>query len=275
MSHLPAPLIALPAVASAHFVSAQNATPLPAFVSARRPSRVNNAQAASSLSTSSSSSAPSVAGAFFCDALETPLWCSQAQPLVLTHHARTRRHALYVVRQSQFERLKRSLADPHLRHRHQGMHAQLRERSMPLIVPPSDQDISSELVLEQIWISDHAQPPASSVFLASELDHTPLLCFHSAAAARLTALALDGNWFVASREHHTSDKRETLRVRVSWTRACTAAVALQSVRASPPAGRVGNNSRQCTTVRDRDAVAGSAFMIKKQCVCFRGYPCMI
>jgi hypothetical protein len=93
ISYLPTPVVA----------SASTAASTPASSSSA-------ATPSSSSSSTLSSLPPSIAGAFFTDALECPLWASPSQPLLLTHHARTGRHTLYVVRQSRWERTKRRLA---------------------------------------------------------------------------------------------------------------------------------------------------------------------
>jgi hypothetical protein len=79
------------------------------------------------------------------------------------------------------------------------------------------------------------QPPASHVFLASELDHTPLLCVHSAASARLFALELRGHWTnqVGFAGADSVASHHGLSVNFSWERSgCATAIALHSLRAA-------------------------------------------
>lgn len=166
--------------------------------------------------------AASRAGEFVCDPTWRVVWTSETLPFIMTHSGRNNTHTLWVLRQSRHEIAKR-LRSSMVEDQNYQTQAQAPLRSS-VVMPTTpretstekspmelrislvdgmtfdpaeemsekydDEDINTEILIESAWTQQQPVPSCSSVFLACDLDHRPLLCMFTESRNLLEAFQI-------------------------------------------------------------------------------------
>ena len=174
---------------------------------------------------------------------EQLVWTCSTQPLLLTYNSVTRVHKLYVVRQSKNEVTRRlhflddqqlnndvsnapTTAIPHNRHRvTQSIINEADQLYKQLLQHESAEQyskgsITPELILDCVYTQTDQSHQYTSIFLAADIKHTPLLCMHDGALNVLHAYKLCTD---------TNNENSKLQVQFEFSLQCIAAAPIRSL----------------------------------------------
>ena len=124
------------------------------------------------------------------DPAERIVLTSASQPLLVTYNLRTKRHSLWLLRQSAGEvtrRMETASPGPNLSltSRRSALDASTISSATGPAMP-----ITPELLMERVWQQEQQGPQCSTTFLAADADCSPLLCLFSTQDRQLQAWRL-------------------------------------------------------------------------------------